>query len=409
MMAKNQLEWLMVGTQLLAQLSDKMTSLGLIWFITTQFGEEWLSWYLVIGGLPHLLFSSYSGTLIQRLGAFRIVVFADLLRSLLFLSSAYILATEITEGSLYIIVFVVFLSNIFSAFFNPAILTLPLELEEKDRVQILTARLTTMTSLAMVIGPILGLLFFNEFGIKGLFYISFLAYLVSGLCAYKVRKMIYPKSKSFDFSAAPAKNKYSEAPILNLMESLRRNELIFVMLIVFLFMNLFLSPLQVLMPAMAKNIFHNSLNSLAYMEMVLGVGTVLGGLLLSIYTISKRELFWVWGLLLVFAVSYIIFLFQKHLVLNLLFLFIMGLCLGLVNVLIIHLFQEHPRKEDVPYIMSVTNLISTASVPFSLTALALLQRSISVEKLGLLSALAFVGVVLLAYYPFKKWGKEIFQ
>lgn len=401
-MVKNQSEWLMIGSQLLAQLSDKMTSLGLIWFITTQFGEGWLTWYLVIGGLPHLLFASSSASWIQRLGALKTVVYTDMFRALLFGVSAWFFTTEIDHNSLYFIIGIVFIANIFSAFFNPAILTLPLELESEDKVQLLTARLTTITSLTTVIGPILGLFCFNEFGIKGLFLISFLSYGISGFFAFQLTK--------FDGKVNPLEGlKSSEAVSIPIWESLRKNKLIFVMLFVFLFMNLFLSPLQVLMPSMAKNVFNNSFNSLAYMEVVFGVGIVLGGILLSIYTVSKRELFWVWGLLLLFSLCYLAFLFQKILTMNLLFLFLMGLNLGLVNVLIIHLFQERPRKEDVPNIMSVTNLISTASVPFSLTMLALLQQFLSVEKLGLFSSLGLVIVVVISYYPFKKWGKENFQ
>lgn len=400
-MVKNQSEWFMIGSQLLAQLSDKMTSLGLIWFITTQFGESWLTWYLVIGGLPHLLFASFSAVWIQKWGALKTVVLTDFFRAVLFLVSAILFTSEVSREALYLIIAIVFVANIFSAFFNPAILTLPLEVESEDKVQLLTARLTTITSLTTVIGPILGLFCFNHFGIKGLFFISFLAYLISGFFAYRLTQF----ESKYEKSAQQSRDMVS-IPIL---QSLLRNKLIFVMLVVFLFMNLFLSPLQVLMPAMAKNIFNNSFNSLASMEVVFGVGIVLGGILLSIYTISKRELYWVWALLLVFSLSYVSFLFPQFLLLNLFFLFLMGLNLGLVNVLIIHLFQERPHKEDVPNIMSVTNLISTASVPFSLTLLALLQQFLSVEKLGLLSSLGLVIVVLISYYPFKKWGKEIFK
>jgi MFS family permease len=401
-MAKNRFEWLMVVSQLLAQLSDKMTSLGLIWFITTQFGESWLTWYLVVGGLPHLIFAGFSGSWIQKMGALNTVVYADFFRAILFGVSAYFFNETISETTLYFIVSLIFVSNIASAFFNPAILTLPLELEQGDRIQLLTARLTTITSLTTVIGPIVGLFCFNQFGIKGLFFISFLSYLISGFCAFELTKMSLGKENA---------NLEKDAEIISIpvFKSLRRNHLITVMLGVFLFMNLFLSPLQVLMPAMAKNLFNKSFNSLAYMEVVFGVGIVMGGVLLSVFTIKRKELYWVWGLLVAFSVSYLFFHYQDKLLMNLLFLFMMGLTLGLVNVLIIHLFQERPLKEDVANIMSVTNLISTASVPFSLTMLALMQRYLTVEKLGLFSSIGLVIIVVLAYYPFARWGKEIFK
>lgn len=404
-MAKKQFEWLMIMSQLLAQLSDRMTSLGLIWFITTQYGEGWLTWYLVVGGLPHLLLAGFSGRWIQKIGALRTIVLSDFWRAILFGVSAYFFSETPSTTSLYLIISIIFTANIFSAFFNPAILTLPIELEEEDQIQRLTARLTTITSLTTMIGPIFGLICFNRFGIKGLFFTSFLSYLISGGCAFQLTKFFKSSEKE--------KNKISSKTIslkpVSLMASLRKNKLIATMLWVFLFMNLFLSPLQVLLPVMAKNIFNNSFNSLAYMEVVFGTGIVLGGILLSLFTIKKKELLWVWGLLLFFSSSYVLFNFQDKLILNLFFLLMMGVSLGLVNVLIIHLFQERPLPEDVPNVMSLTNLISTASVPFSLTMLAFLQTYIRVEKLGILSSVGLMVMVLLAYFPFQKWGKDVFK
>ncbi|MCB0369453.1 MAG: MFS transporter, partial [Bdellovibrionales bacterium] len=302
---------------------------------------------------------------------------------------------------LYYIVALIFIANIFSAFFNPAILTLPLEIEKGLRVQLLTARLTTVTSMTTVVGPILGLLIFNKVGVTGLFFISFISYLVSGFFAYELTRKTKGHLLKHDSDVHT-----KSVPIVT---TLSRNYLIAVMLTLFLCMNLLLSPIQVLMPSMAKNIFNNSLNSLVYMEVIFGLGVVLGGIILSIYSIKKKELYWVWVLLVLFSSSYVLFNTQHSIVNLLFFLFLMGSSLGLVNVLIINIFQERPLKEDVPNIMSITNLISTASVPFSLTILAILQKYTGVEKLGLYSSIGLFLIVLLTYFPFKKWGSGVFK
>lgn len=79
--------WQVILGQLLAQVSDRMTGLGLIWVVTEKFGENWVTWYLVIGGLPHLLLSPVSARVISKVGAISTVISADLIRFLLFFCS----------------------------------------------------------------------------------------------------------------------------------------------------------------------------------------------------------------------------------------------------------------------------------------------------------------------------------
>ncbi|MCK6598555.1 MAG: MFS transporter [Bdellovibrionaceae bacterium] len=407
MMSKNRYEWFMLISQLLAQLSDKITSLGLIWYITTQFGESWLTWYLVIGGLPHLLLSGYSGRVIQQWTAIKTVYYSDLARAFLFIISFFYFENELKhDSSLYMLLGLIFSVNVFSAFFNPAILTLPLEVEDEERVQTLTARLTTVSSLTTVIGPLLGLVLFNQFGLKGLFVINFICYAVSSFFARKLFRVSQLGSMDKKSNHSSSSSSFHSVPI---WESLSRNKLIAVMLLLFLFMNLFLSPIQVLMPVLAKNLFSKSFNVLAYMELFFGLGVVFGGLFLSLVSIHRRELFWVWFFLLFFSLIFVLFHFQASLIFILICLLLMGVTLGLVNVLIVHLFQEHPLKTDVPNIMSVVNLISTASVPVSLSLLALLQKYMSVIILSRMSSLVLLALVVVSVYPFKKLGKDLFQ
>ncbi|GEM_PF-1319135 len=401
---------LLVG-QTLSQVSDRMVQLGLIWFITSSFGEAFLIWYLVVGGVPHALLVKHSGFAISRFGALKTVLFSDLMRGFIYLLAFILvflfpslLSVDSGQRVLWLLFISVFISNIFSAFFNPAILSLAVEIKEADAVQKLTAKLSTVTSFATILGPVLGLFAFNKFGLNGLFVITGTCYLVSAYALSLVTKTKQPIS---------AENEQSESLSIGFLKS---QMIIAVMLGVFLSMNLLLSPLQVLMPSMAKDLFGNSFNSLAVLETVVGSGILLGGAILSFISVKTKPLFWTWFFLVVLSLGFSMFTFAGALgAHNISFLvasfslFLMGFALGVANVLIINILQTQPKPNDVPKVMSLVNLISTATLPFSLAILGFLQQSFAIVDLGRLSGLVLIAFAALSFFAFRRHGKEIFE
>lgn len=412
---------LLVG-QTLAQVSDRMVQLGLIWFITSSFGENFLIWYLVVGGLPHALLVKHSSLVISRLSALKTVVYSDLARGFIYFIAFALISIfpewlQPASGAIVLgVLFIsVFSSNIFSAFFNPAILSLAVEIKDADGVQKLTAKLSTVSSFATILGPVLGLFVFNHFGLAGLFIITAICYLVS---AYSVSLLSKPGKNDLPVITAPTATE-STASLLD------TKKIILVMLLVFLIMNLLLSPLQVLMPSMAKDLFGNSFNALAVLETVLGLGILSGGAILSMITIQYRPLFWTWIFLLALSLGYLLFTFSnlfgssEFQLLGVVYksgflsavaaLLVMGLSLGLANVLIINILQTQPETKEVPKVMSLVNLISTAALPFSLALLGILQQFISITTLGHMAGVLLVAFVLVSYLTFRRFGQEIFK
>jgi predicted MFS family arabinose efflux permease len=396
--------FLLVG-QTLSQVSDRMVQLGLIWFITSSFGEQFLIWYLVAGGLPHALLIKYSSLMISRLSALKTVLYSDLARGFIYFF-AFVLVLLFPEwlhssggkNVLWLLFISVFLSNIFSAFFNPAILSLAVEIKESDDVQKLTAKLSTVTSFATILGPVLGLFAFNQFGLSGLFLIAGLSYIAS---AYSVSLV----SKTSSAARVPFHGGSSAAAI----GLFHTKKIVGVMLAVFLVMNLLLSPLQVLMPTMAKDLFGNSFNSLAALETLLGAGILLGGAILSFYTIQSRTLFWTWVFLMILSLGFLLFTFSTSFMACAVALFLMGFALGLANVLIINILQTQPKAEDVPKVMSLVNLISTATLPFSLALLGMLQQTVAIAAVGRVAGIVLTAFVLISYFSFRRFGQEIFK
>lgn len=411
---------LLLTGQTLSQISDRMVQLGLIWFITSSFGEGFLIWYLVVSGLPHALLVKYSGTAIDHLSALRTVLYSDFARGLVYLVSFFLLTLfpewlNISNRTpvLWLLFVSVFISNIFSAFFNPAIMSLSVEIKENDQIQKLTAKLSAITSIATIIGPIVGLFVFNQFGLGGLFIISSLSYFISTYAVSLVTKSRALVTPANDAIASTHNNVF------------KTHKIIGIMLLVFFLMNLLLSPLQVLMPAMAKNLFGNSFNSLAILETILGLGILIGGTVLAVYSVNRRPLLWTWVFLVLISLSFQIFSLAGELGENIISIFgvtqkisfiasstallALGFSLGVANVLIINILQTRPEPHSVPRIMSLVNLISTATLPFSLALLGILQQSVSIVSLGQWAGGLLVIVAVFSYIPFRRFGWEIFK
>lgn len=395
---------LLIG-QTLSQVSDRMVQLGLIWFITSGYGENYLIWYLVVGGLPHAFLVKHSSLAIQALGSLKTVLFSDLARGLVYLFVFALilifpewLKTSASNSILWLLFISVFISNIFSAFFNPAILSLSVEIKDNDQVQKLTAKLSSITSFTTIVGPILGLFVFNSVGLSGLFIISSISYFASAYAVSLISKTNSKKSIA-DESTAPVAD----------FKLFGSQSIIGVMLSVFLLMNLLLSPLQILMPSMAKDFFGNSFNALAILETLVGAGVLLGGAVLTVFTINRRPLFWAWAFLVMLSFSFLAFTLSSTLLSAGGSLVVLGFSVGVSNILIINILQTQPNPMHVPQVMSLVNLISTATLPFSLALIGLLQSVGSVFLLGKIAGAVLVIVSIVSFFPFRRFGQEIFK
>ncbi len=393
-------DWILLVGQLLAQLSDKMLSIGLIWIIAKNFGDTWVTWYLVVGGIPHLIFFSLNAKLIQKIGALKVVIATDWIRAIIYFVASLLISNVEHKSELVQVMSLIFASNAMAAFFNPAIFSLPIEIATGLSVQKLTARLSAITSITTVLGPISGIFCFQSFGLHGLFIFAATFYLLSGICGW-ILKANLSSQALVDHNLSTPESEHHDS-----MMPLKISPLITSMLLVFLFMNLLTSPLQILMPSMARLQFSGSFNSLAAMESGLGIGITIGGLALSFYTIKSKNLLFTWLFLVGVSLSFFAFQFSPNLFFAAGFLALLGIFVGLGNILILNIFQSQPRPETVPKIMSYVNLISSAAVPLSLIMAGFLQTKFSINQIGVACAILLLIVCISSWVPFRHWGKE---
>ena len=64
-------------SQLLSTVCDKMMSIGLVWYLTTQYSINVVPWFLAVSFLPHIFMSFYSSKIINQRGILKTVIDTD--------------------------------------------------------------------------------------------------------------------------------------------------------------------------------------------------------------------------------------------------------------------------------------------------------------------------------------------
>jgi MFS family permease len=381
--------WLFAG-QWLSQVFDRVTSLGLIWFLSEKFSVSMTSWFLVFAGLPHLLLALKSAPWIRRMGVLRTLIWSDYFRSALY----FVASIAVYAGgfeSLPWFFALAFLTNVAASLFNPAVMTVPLSLAADKEVQSLTALLTSCGSFAVVLGPLIGVLLFQRVGLSGIFLITSFAYAGAGFASARVSLAVQANASVTSADTSPE----SPAPaVASPLEVLRRYRVIALMLGSFLAMNLLLGPLQVIFPAYAKEVYGRAFDGMAWLESSLGIGMIAGGLLLSFVELPWSKVRNIAVTLSLASLSYLAFAVATDFVAGRLAIGAFGFFLSGANVVIINLFQSEPAESDVPQVMAFANLIGVAAAPLSLvlTSFAVQEIAITTFAIGTSTALVVVSI-----------------
>jgi MFS family permease len=373
--------------QLISQVCDKMMTVGLIWVLVQRASLAAVPWFLAASALPHLLLAWSAGRWTSIMGPLKTVIRADWARAAIFAGLALAWPRVAPGAELHVLFAASFCANLASALFNPAIMSLPLYLGDASVLQQLTALIDSCFSLGGIIGPICSALLYPRIGLRGLFLFNALSYAFAAVLESGVLTSL-PASAAD--GAAGASGAASGMGAI-----LRGDSLLRVMLGGFLGMNLFFGPLLVFLPLFVKAAYDGTIDTLASLETSLGAGAALGGVFLSLVRVdSKPGLKITLGMLLT-AFSYVGFTLTRAPWQGCACLAALGFFLATVNVFILNLFQTRPASRDVPTVMSMVNLIGTASLPVSMGILGLLVGRVEVRVLALSCSVMLALVTLL--------------
>lgn len=367
-------------SQLLSTVCDKMMSIGLVWYLTTNYSINIVPWFLAVSFLPHIFMSFYSSKLIAKYGILKSVVATEYFRGavLLILCGAMFFVEEKSSLFLIFLFIAAFLVGLGSSIFNPAILSLPPVLVDTEKVPALNALLDTSFSISNILGAATAIFLLNIFDIKALVFINAFSFFVAAVMQSKVTLRVVEEPLP-DGALA-------EGP----MAVLQRYPAIKRMLMSFLFINLIFTPILVMIPWYVENVFKGDGSDLATIEGAMGVGAFITGMFLSLTAITVRDDKRIGMIAIVcflFGLFFQVFSFSKTTAEASFLLFLIGILSTFLNVQVLTYFQTSLKEHEVPAIMAAVNIISAASMPLSFVISGILFPIVDIPRFALICGL----------------------
>ncbi len=364
-------------SQLLSTVCDKMMSIGLVWYLTTNYSINIVPWFLAVSFLPHIFMSFYSSKIIGKYGILKTVVFSEYFRGavLLVLFSAMFFVEEKSNIFLIFLFIAAFLVGIGSSVFNPAILSLPPVLVDGDKVPALNALLDTSFSISNILGAACSIFLLNIFDIKVLVMINAVSFFIA---AFLQNKVVIKHAET-----PLPEGETADGP----MVVLKRYPPIMRMLMSFLFINLIFTPILVMIPWYVENVFKGDGTDLATIEGAMGFGAFLTGMFLSFTAVTVRDDKRIGMIAIVcflFGLFFQVFSFSKTTGEASFLLFLIGVLSTFLNVQVLTYFQTSLKEHEVPAIMVAVNIISAASMPLSFAISGILFPIVDIPSFALL-------------------------
>jgi MFS family permease len=374
-------------SQLITSISDKMLSIGLIWYVTKNLGAEIVPWFLTCAFLPHLIFSFFSTKFIHRFGTIKTIMITEVFRGFVLLSYYFILASLILSKSqfTYSLFGMIFFIGIGSALFTPAILSSPPILVPENKIIGLNALIDTCMSISSILGAVASIFLLNFFDIRGLILINAITYFLAFGLQLFIKKI---KSEVYD----EEDRKISPFSVLKKYKEIAK------MLLCFLLFNIVLTPIFVLIPWYVDRVYRGDSSSLATIEGAMGIGAFLMGIFISITKIEvvgKNRIKMIGVISFLFGIFFLLFSYSRQTWQGATILFFIGVASTFLNIQILTYFQTEASEGDVPAIMTSVNLISTASMPLSLVISGFIFPMVHVPTFAMVSGVVIIFMSLI--------------
>lgn len=184
---KNRNFFLLLISQIISQVGDRLDQMALIGFITQRSPGKTLQLATLLSFtiLPVFIIGPIAGVYVDRWDRRKTMFVCDFLRGLLVLIiPLYIINSEMSLLPLY---FVVFLLFSIGRFFVPAKLAILPEIVPKDKLLLANSLVNTTGMIAAILGFGIGGVAVAVLGVKGGFYLDSISFFISSLLIFFIR------------------------------------------------------------------------------------------------------------------------------------------------------------------------------------------------------------------------------
>ncbi len=388
--------------RIISRFGDSIDSIAYSWMVYTLTGSKLMMGSLfALNFVPSILFSFFTGALVDRWSKRHVILITSLGRGLLVVLTATLYGMSLLKPwHLYVITFLISTLECFTA---PAELALVPRLLPKEKLLSGNSISTTVSRISELAGLAVagGIIAFA--GISG-------AILIDGLTFFAATvfiSLIRGTPETPDSEAVERTTLLQE--ILVGLKFIFSNKLILTIVLIAAYVNLCLSPYNVLNPVYADEILKSGPMGLSLLGITLLCGMVVSGLWLSRKGSSyKKSRLIIAGYLLLGA-SYALFYLPAYLPIPPLYLapifsFGMGIAVPLASTPATTYFMETVPKELLGRVGALYSMICTCAIPLGSLLAGVIGEWMQVHALYLCFGLLLIvpGFVLLRHRSFMR-------
>lgn len=321
----------------------------IIWLSLEHKSPEILAFAAIAGLLPQAIIGPFAGVFIDRWNRKKVMIFSDAFIALCTLAMVFVFQKE--EVNLVFIYFLLSCRSVGSAFHAPAMQAIaPLIVPEEKLLQVSGIN-QMLQSISSVAGPALGTLAISYMPLSQVFFLDIIG---AAIAVFSLFFVTIPHIKREKVSSS------SKVVLYELQDgfsAIYKNKGLFALFVYAMLCTFFIMPVAIMFPLLTIEYYNGDKWEMSIIEIMWGVGMLLGGGLLSMITLR----------------------FSKISLINMMYL-ILGLTIGLSGYI--------PQKWFITYAV-LTFLGGIAMAVFNASFMAVIQKEITPEKLGRVFSLYF--------------------
>lgn len=353
---------------------------------------------IAASSLPRILISPFAGPLIDRWRKSRILVAADLINGIMVLAATTVIYMDLLEVWMVFIVAVV--SGIVSAFFSPASSAIVPELVPAEKITNANSVNSMVNSVSEILATPFGGFLYAAFGAPLLFLIDGVSYILSAISemfiktSKKAEKISTEKYNYWADFKSGIKYTVSHIGIRNFF-------------LLAAFMNFMLSAAMITLMPYFQRTASLGPDKYGVAMSVFTVGMLLGGFIMSILKVNNNNRFQIFFASMVACLAALALSLLWSYIFILVFFFIGGLLIVVVNVIIGAIIQLIVEPEMRGKFFAFSTSISAGLTPLGLALGGVLSDSFSIPAVFLTLNLT-VMIVFIAVIALSKETRAIF-
>jgi DHA3 family macrolide efflux protein-like MFS transporter len=340
-------------------IGSQLVQFALVWYLTIQTGSATvLAIASVAAMLPQILLSPIAGAYVDRWKRRHVMIAADALIA----ASTFVLIVLFALGYVEIwqIFVVMFVRSCFSAFHWPASQAATTMLVPDEHLTRVAGMNQSLQGIANILAPPIAAVLIAFLPIEQVLAFDILTAFLAILPLLAIRfPEPLPKTGPRQKVRADLKEAFAY---------LRGWRGAVTLMVMFMVINLLISPAFSLLPILVVSFFHGGAIDYASLEAVAGIGMISGGVLLSIWGGAKKRIVTVMGstLLAGIGISLIAVVPQSGFLIVLGLLFFVGMMLPILNGSVMALLQASVPKGMQGRVFALMGALAMAAAPIGL-------------------------------------------